>query len=99
MTSTTDALGRQDNIRYDGDGNKIAETWVNADRSIANVFTFTYDPDNNLLSAANNVGTITLAYNDDDQLTSQTDPWGVRPTIGNRSESLTAPLSLAARMT
>jgi RHS repeat-associated protein len=89
VTAMTDRLGRSTTYAYDADGNVIGETWRAAGGSITNTLTLTYDGDSHLTSAANNVGTITYAYNDNEQLTQSTDVWGLQQVLsydgnGNR---------------
>src|SRR5262249_13971314 len=77
-TSVVDADGRK--ITYAYDGNRlVAETWFNADGSIADTQTFTYDADGNQLTASNNAGTYTMTY-DGNQLKTRTDPNGLTLT-------------------
>jgi RHS repeat-associated protein len=80
LTQTTDALGRKILDGYDGDGNRVGETWLNADGSTADAFTYTYDGTGNELTAANNLGTITFVYDDEDNLIGEMTPWGVALT-------------------
>ena len=39
---------------------EVGENWYNASLTSVNLLTFTFDPNNNLLTAANNAGTITM---------------------------------------
>ncbi len=80
LTSTTDPDGRTITYVYDGD-QLMTETWFNANHSVANVLSYTYDDAGNLLTASSNAGTYTMTY-DGDQLATQTSPIGVTLTYG-----------------
>jgi RHS repeat-associated protein len=80
-TSQTDALGRREDFTYDDDGRVLTETWVNADLSTADVFTFTYDGDGNALTAANYQGTYTQTFDNQDRLSTQAGLYGVSFTF------------------
>ncbi|MCO6459521.1 MAG: hypothetical protein J5I93_29765 [Pirellulaceae bacterium] len=63
--SRTDRLGRQTRFDYDELNRLITETWVGD----GNLLQYTYDPVGNLLSAADNFSSITVAYDDRDRPT------------------------------
>jgi len=69
MTSTTDALGRQVTFSYDSAGRQTGQTWHNADGSVQQVLTFTFDAAGNNLTASNAQGTYTMTYNALNQVT------------------------------
>ena len=49
LTETTDRIGRITEFKYDDLGRTTTEVWRNADRSIANTVTYTYDAASNLV--------------------------------------------------
>ncbi len=49
LTETTDRLGRITEFKYDDLGRTTTEVWRNADRSIANTVSYTYDAASNLV--------------------------------------------------
>ena len=53
----------------------------NADGSVANTLSYTYDADGNMLTASNNAGTVPMTY-DGNRLVTQTDPNGLTLTYG-----------------
>ncbi len=76
--------------RYDAVGNNTGQTWYNADHSVANILTFTYDADGRQLTAANNVGTYTMAYDAVGKVSTVQGLWGTLLTFtydanGNRT--------------
>jgi RHS repeat-associated protein len=90
LTSQTDPLGRLITYSYDAVGNNIGQTWYNADSSVQNILTFTYDADYNQLTAANNVGTYTMTYNSVGEVTTVQGLWSTLLTFtydadGNRT--------------
>ena len=66
---------------YDGDTSRTRTTQYNADSSVADVLTFTYDANGNMLTATDDAGTVTMTYNGD-QLVTRTDPFGKTLTYG-----------------
>jgi RHS repeat-associated protein len=62
MTATTDRLGRQRTFAYDAANRLTTETWYNADGSLAQRLTATYDAVGNQLTAQNAQGTYTMSY-------------------------------------
>ena len=91
LTSTTDATGRQITYAYDGD-QLTTETWYNADASVANVKTYTYDDAGNTLTASDNSGTYTFTY-DGDRVLTQTDPNGITLTFTYDEDGNTTSIS------
>ena len=65
---------------YDG-GRLTTETQYNADGSVNDVLTWTYDADGNMLTATDNAGTVTMTY-DGNRLVTRTDPFGLTITYG-----------------
>jgi RHS repeat-associated protein len=91
MTSTTDALGRQVTFSYDGAGRQTGQTWHNADGSVQQVLTFTFDAAGNNLTAANAQGTYTMTYNALNQVTLVKEMFGQTLTftydaVGHRTQ-------------
>jgi RHS repeat-associated protein len=80
LTSTTDRNGQQIASTYDPLNRKTGETWYNASGAQVNALTFTFDADNNLLSAANNAGTNTMTYDNLDRLASVQDSFNTSLT-------------------
>jgi RHS repeat-associated protein len=81
LTSQSDPLGRRIAWGFDANGNNTSQTWYNADGSVAARLTFTYDNDNRQLTAANGVGTYTLAYDANGEVTSVQGLWGTLLTF------------------
>ena len=78
LLSTTDALGRTETYVYDAN-RLVAETWFNANGSVEDTQSYTYDPVGNMLTATNSAGTYTMSY-DGNQLITRTDPNGITLT-------------------
>jgi RHS repeat-associated protein len=76
LTSATDRNGQRLAYRYDALNRETGETWYNAAGTSINTLTFTYDPNNNLLTAANATATNTMAYDALDRKTTAQDPFG-----------------------
>src|SRR5262249_53331396 len=76
MTSQTDRLGRRKDFTYDDDNRQTGEAWVASGGGTVNRVTYTYDAGNNLLTAADQRGTITKTYDDLGRVKTQTDVWG-----------------------
>ena len=80
LVKTVDPDGREIDNSYDG--NLLTETvWYNADGSVNNEFSYSYDGDGNLLTASDFAGVVTMTYNGD-QLLTRTDPFGKTLTYG-----------------
>ena len=77
VTGTLDRDGRRTQLGYDDDGELTQETWYNADGSIQDTQTWTYNADGLVLTASNNAGTYTYLYNADGQVTSVQEPNGL----------------------
>ena len=82
VTMTVDRNGRTDTMGYDANGNKTSETWYDPNHNVVNQLTWTYDGDNNLLTASSNSGTYTYTYNDDGQVATETEPNGLSLAYG-----------------
>ncbi len=80
LTSTTDRNGQKITSSYDQLNRKTGETWYNSSGTQVNALTFTFDADNNLLTAANNVSTNTLTYDALDRLATVQDAFSTTLT-------------------
>ena len=80
VSTVTDADGREQVFHYDAADRLTAATWLAYGGATVNLQTFTYDNDNNQLTAADYSGTYTNGYDAQDRLTSQTDPLGLTLT-------------------
>ena len=67
VTSATDKNGQRIAYSYDLLNRETGETWI-IGTITQNLLTFTFDPNNNMLTAANNTGTITRTYDSLDRL-------------------------------
>jgi RHS repeat-associated protein len=79
MTSSTDRLGRVQNFSYDAANRLTGKTWV-VGGSTTQRFTYTYDANDNRLTAANGAGIDTMTYDALDRLATVQEPFGVRLT-------------------
>jgi RHS repeat-associated protein len=79
LTSTTDRLGRITNDSFDNANRLTGETWV-VSGVTTNTFTYTYDGNGNMLTAVNNAGTDTFAYDALDRVTAVQEPFGLSLT-------------------
>ena len=77
MTSFTDANGRVTTYQYDNVGNELAETW-RVGNTIPNVQSFSYDADDNKLTASDGNGRIAYTYDSLDRVATRTDTFGVK---------------------
>ena len=77
-----DPLGRRTDYAYDGNGRLVTETQTNADGTVADVYSYTYDSAGHLLTRHNSAGTYTYTYNSAGQVATQTDPNGLTLTYG-----------------
>jgi RHS repeat-associated protein len=80
LTSQTDRLGRLRNFSYDAGNRLTGETWV-AGGSTVETRTFTYDANNNQLTAANGNGAYTLTYDALDRVKTTQQPFGFGMTF------------------
>jgi RHS repeat-associated protein len=90
QTSMTDGLGRRRDQAYDANNRETGETWVNADTTVAQRVTYTYDADGNLTSAANGNGAYTYSYDAVGRQTVVQEPFGLTLTyaydaVGSRT--------------
>jgi len=76
MTSATDRIGQRIAYSYDLLNRETGETWYNAAGTSVNNLTFTYDANDNLLTAVNNAATNTMAYDALDRTSSVQAPFG-----------------------
>jgi YD repeat-containing protein len=91
LTSTLDRLGRKKTFAYDNDGRLLSETWFNANGSTADVLSYSYDQDGNLLTAGNSFGTYQFAYDSAGRRLTQTDPFNLTLTYGyDHADQLTS---------
>jgi RHS repeat-associated protein len=75
LTASTDADGHVRVINYDTLQRETGETWLSFDIAV-NVQTFTYDAAGNQLTAADNSGAYTMAYDALNRQTSVQEPFG-----------------------
>jgi RHS repeat-associated protein len=90
LTDTTDRLGQRVTYSYDADGRETGEHWF----ANAILVSYTYDAVGNMLTASNNNGTYTMAYDAENRMTQVVEPIG--PTgltltfsydnVGNRTQ-------------
>jgi RHS repeat-associated protein len=80
LTAQTDRDGRQRVLAYDNDNRLTSDTWYDHNPTPVNTRTYQYDGDGNLTQASDNAGTYTMAYDELDRLTGQTDVWGLSLT-------------------
>jgi RHS repeat-associated protein len=93
LTAQTDRLGRTILYGYDNADRKTQETWKAANGTVVNTQSWSYDNNGNTLTASDNTGTITQAFDVLNRLTSKTDVFGLTVTLGydnaNRRTSAT----------
>ncbi len=82
LTGTTDALGRTITNQYNKDGNLLTQTDYNANGTVQDTKSFTYDANGNVLTATNGYGTYTYTYDKNNNILTQTDPFGLKLTYG-----------------
>jgi RHS repeat-associated protein len=75
LTSTIDRNGQHIAYNYDLLNRETGENWYNASGTQVNVLTFTYDANDNLLTAANDAATNTLSYDALDRTASVQSPF------------------------
>jgi RHS repeat-associated protein len=90
MTSTTDRLGRRRDFAYDAENRLSTETWLASGGNTVQTLTYTYDSDDNLLTAANANGTLTFTYDALDRASTRRQMFGLTLTYtydaaGNRT--------------
>jgi RHS repeat-associated protein len=76
LTSTTDRDGRMDTFSYDALDRETGATWLSSLGATVNTLTFTYDAASEQLTAADNNGTYTMAYDVLGRMTSEQEPYG-----------------------
>ena len=79
VVSATDKNGQLIAYSYDLLNRETGETWISGGVT-QNLLTFTFDPNNNMLTAANNTGTITRTYDSLDRLATNKDSFGTLVT-------------------
>jgi RHS repeat-associated protein len=77
VTLTVDRDGRRDTRSYDADGLLTLEVWYNADGSLQDTRTWTYDGNGQVLTASNSAGTYTYTYDADNRVSSIQEPFGL----------------------
>jgi|GEM_PF-6334123 len=82
LTLTVDRDGRRRQMSYNGDDELTGETWFNANGSVQNVLSYTYDSAGNLLSASNNAGSYGFTYDGAGRLLTETTPFGITLSFG-----------------
>ena len=82
MTSATDRIGQRIAYSYDLLNRETGETWYNAGGTQVNTLTFTYDANDNLLTAANNTARSTMTYDALDRTSTVLAPFGAVLTYG-----------------
>jgi RHS repeat-associated protein len=75
-TKVVDRLGREDDFNYDAGDRLTLAVWKNASGTTVNLLTYTFDNDNNLLSAADHNGTVTYGYDELNRARSYTNVFG-----------------------
>jgi RHS repeat-associated protein len=80
VTSVTDFIGQKVTYGYDLLNRETGESWFNAAGTATDTLTFTYDPNDNTLTASNNATTNTMAYDALDRITAVQAPFGARLT-------------------
>jgi RHS repeat-associated protein len=75
LTSTTDRDNRVDTFSYDALDREIGATWKNSTGSTVNTLTYTLDAAGEQLTASDNNGTYTMAYDQLNRLTSEQEPY------------------------
>src|SRR5262249_44545252 len=80
LTQAIDRLSRKKNYSYDNADRLTGETWLTSSGGTAQTFTYTYDKNNNQLTAANSAGTVTMAYDAIDRTTAVNELFGVTLT-------------------
>jgi RHS repeat-associated protein len=76
LISSTDRNGQRIAYSYDLLNRETGESWYNSSGTQVNALTYTYDPNDNLLTAANNAATNTMSYDALDRLSTVQTPFG-----------------------
>jgi RHS repeat-associated protein len=87
VSTVTDRDGRQQVFHYDSANRQTGTAWLSSGGVTVNLLTYTYDNNNNQLTAADYNGTVTSAYDALDRLTAQTDVFGLALTYSYDSSS------------
>src|SRR5579863_7247054 len=82
VTETVDALGQSITKTYDADGNLTGVVWKNSGGTVVDTQSYTFDNDDEMLTAANDEGTYTFLYNAAGEVTSVADPFGLTLSMG-----------------
>ncbi len=82
LAAATDKNGQLISYSYDLLNRRTGEAWFDSFGAPTDVLTFGYDPNNNLLSAANSAGTVSLAYDALNRLSNSLDVFGIAMTMG-----------------
>src|SRR5262249_17235647 len=80
LSSATDKNGQQIGYNYELLNREIGESWFNSSGDLVNLLTFTFDPNNNMLTAANSTSAITRGYDALDRLSTNQDVFGTLVT-------------------
>jgi RHS repeat-associated protein len=81
IISATDKNGQVITFSYDPLNRETGETWRNASGTVVDVLTFTFDANNNLLTAANSAATNTMSYDALDRLSTLLDTFNTLQTL------------------
>ncbi len=73
LTSTTDRIGQRIDYSYDDAGRMVTETWFNSSGTQVAQLTFTYDNNNNMLTASNSDSSYQFKYDALNRVTSVND--------------------------
>ena len=77
LTLQTNPNGTSLSMSYDADGNLTGELWYASNGTETNSLNYTYDGDGNNLTASNDAGSYSFAYNADGEETQAVTPSGV----------------------
>jgi RHS repeat-associated protein len=87
VSTITDRDGRQQVFHYDTANRLTGATWLSSGGVTVNLLTYTYDSNNNQLTAADFHGAVTSAYDALNRLTAQTDVFGLALTYSYDASS------------
>src|SRR5260370_15130792 len=73
-------MGRRQDNAYDVLDRLTQQTWFTFGGTAVNTQVYSYDANSNVLTAKDNTGTITTAYDALNRVTSETDVWGLTLT-------------------